>query len=713
MRVHEIAKELGYTSKEILQELHDLGFTEINNVLAVLTDEQVAHARFLCGEGPEPDTLPPKDRVQEEPPPAPEPEPEQEQEPEPAADTEPEPQQPEPAAEEPAEPPEPAPAEPAAPPPEPEAPQAVSLKGPVTVREFAEMIGVKPNVIVADLMGMNVFASINEKIEVKMAQKLGSKRGVKVELEKKKQEVKPPPPPVVEAPPPKVDKPDEMKLRPPIVTMMGHVDHGKTSLLDWIRKTRVTAKESGGITQHIGAYTTVYEGHPITFLDTPGHAAFTAMRARGANLTDIVVIVIAADDGIMPQTREAIQHAQAANVALMVAINKVDLPQANVDRVKQQLQQMDLAPEDWGGQTICCPVSATTGEGMEHLLEMIALQAEILELRANPERPGEGFVIESQLESGMGPTANLLVRNGTLKVGQTLLCGPYAGKVKALINDAGKKVKSAGPSIPVKCLGLPAVPEAGSPFRIIASPKEAKDLSDRMLAETRARDLQAPQRQVTLDDLLRQTDPDTTVELPLIVKTDVQGSAEALQHALGEIKSDKVKLSFVLCGVGSITANDVLLASASKAIIIGFHVGKENGVNALAKREGVEVRLYSIIYQLIDEIRDAMRGLLQPESKETALGQAEILQIFDLGKKSRVAGCVVKSGRITANAKARVLRGGEAVFAGQLSSLKRFQNDAKEVREGQECGMRLDNFSDYEVGDIIEAYVVEKIAAQL
>lgn len=710
MRVHEIAKELGYTSKEILQELHDLGFTEVKNVLAVLTDEQVAHARFLCGEGPEPDTLPPKDRVKE---PASEPEPQEAEAEEPAPEEEApateDTDEPVETLEEPAPAPLPEPEKPA----EPETPESVLLKGPVTVRDFAEMLGVKPNVIVADLMGMNVFASINEKIEVKMAQKLGSKRGVKVELEKKKQEAKPAPPPIVEAPPPKVDKPDELKTRPPIVTMMGHVDHGKTSLLDWIRKTRVTAKESGGITQHIGAYTADFQGRPMTFLDTPGHAAFTAMRARGANLTDIVVIVIAADDGIMPQTKEAIQHARAANVAIMVAINKVDLPQANVDRVKQQLQQIDLAPEDWGGQTICCPVSATAGDGMEHLLEMIALQAEVLELQANPERPGEGFVIESQLEPGMGPTANLLVRHGTLKVGQTFLCGPYAGKVKALINDAGKKVKSAGPSIPVKCLGLPDVPEAGAPFRVIADAREAKGISDRMLAESRVRDLQSPQRQVTLDDLLRQTDPDSTVELPLIIKTDVQGSAEALQHALGEIKSDKVKISFVLCGVGNITANDVLLASASKAIIIGFHVSKENGVNALAKREGVEIRLYSIIYQLIDEMRDAMRGMLQPESKETVLGQAEILQIFDLGKKSRVAGCVVKSGRITANAKARVLRGGEPIFAGQLGSLKRFQNDAKEVREGQECGMRLDGFSDYEAGDIIEAYAVEKIAAQL
>ena len=590
------------------------------------------------------------------------------------------------------------------------------VKGPVVVREFAEMLNLKPNQLIAELMGMNIFASINEKLEVKIAQQLAKRHGYKVEQEKRKPDRKPPPPKKkIERPRAEVDADDLDKLvtRPPIVTFLGHVDHGKTSLLDWIRKTKVAAGEDGGITQHIGAYTVQVGKQSITFLDTPGHAAFTAMRARGANLTDIAVIVVAADDGVMPQTREAIQHAKAAGVTILVAINKVDLPASNPDRVKQQLQAEDVTVEDWGGTVVTCPVSAITGAGMDGLLEMLALQAEMMELSANPKRAANGFVIEAQLEPGMGPTANLLVRTGTLKVGDTLVCGPAYGRVKALIDDSGKKIQAAGPSTPVKCLGLSAVPDAGAEFETAANPKAAKAIADQRAASLKAGSQEASSRRASLDDLLSMTDPTTVLELPVIVKADVQGSIEAIVQSLQEIESTKIKLKILLTGVGNVTVNDVLLASASNAIILGFHVGKENAAGPLAKREGVEVRLYNIIYEMIDNVREAMTGMLAPEERENTLGQAEIRQVFELSNRGRVAGCMVVRGRIHAHARARLLRNGEVIYAGRLATLRRFQNEANEVREGQECGIRLDNFKAFDVGDIIETYEVERLAAAL
>lgn len=699
MRVHELAKELEVPSKDLLEELREMGF-EPKSHMSALSDEEVEKMREDYGvTAPQAsDVTPPEaakeatlaDEVQPET--------------EPAAE---EAETVEATSEQSTDVAEPSEAEPE------EINRNLTVKGPVVVRDLAQMLHLKPNQLVADLMGMNVFASINETLEVKLAQKLADKHGFKLEQEKKKVEKKVVPKKEVAPKEPEEDEPDQLQVRPPIVTFLGHVDHGKTSLLDYIRQTKVAAREDGGITQHVGAYMVDANGKHITFLDTPGHAAFTAMRARGATLTDIVILVIAADDGIMPQTKEAIQHAKAAGVTIMVAINKIDLPAANIDKVKQQLQAEGLAPEDWGGDVICCSVSAATGEGMDQLLEMISLQAEILEIQANPKRTAEAFVIEAQLEPGMGPTANLLVRRGTLKVGDTVACGPNWGRIKALINDQGKKVKSAGPSTPVKCLGLTSVPAAGAKLRVYKNPKEAREVAEEQMAEIRQRDLQGPERQVSLDELLRQTDPDKTAEMPVILKADVQGSIEALLHALGEIKSDKVKLNYILKGVGNITANDVLLASASNAMIIGFHVGKENGVNPLAKRENVEIRTYEIIYKLIDDMRDAMTGMLEPESKETVTGQAEVLQIFDLGKRSRVAGCLVKSGRVSAKSRARVIRSGEVLYEGKLTSLKRYQADARDVREGQECGIGFDKFNGFEVGDTIQAYMVESIAAKL
>lgn len=674
MRVHELAKELGLTSKELMDRLHAQGVA-VKNQLAALTPEQIEKARGPKGAAPA--------------------------KPAPAKPTAPPP----PAVAAPPPPPPPPPS------PAPPAPKVLVVKTPLIVKEFAEQLGLKPNQLIAELMTMNVFASINERLEFKTAQALAARHGAVVEHEKKAPEPK-----VAKPVEPKVkvepERPEDIVARPPVVTFLGHVDHGKTSLLDRIRRSEVVKTEDGGITQHIGAYTVSYRDQKITFLDTPGHAAFTAMRARGANLTDIAVLVVAADDGVMPQTREAIQHARAANVNIMVAINKVDLKTAVVDRVKRQLQNEGLVPEDWGGDVICCPVSAITGEGIDHLLDMILLQAEMLELKASARRAAKGYIIEARLEAGMGPTANLLVKEGTLHVGEAIVCGPCWGRVKALINDQGIKVRTAGPSMPVKCLGLNSVPEPGTEFEIFADDREARALAEERQAARRLQEIAQPRR-ASLDDLLKQAPATEKKALSIVLKTDVQGSLEAVRQSLLGIESDKVSLKVILAGVGNITENDVLLASASRAIVVGFHVSKESGVNALAKREGVEIRLYSVIYQLLDEVRDAMTGLLEPVLKEQVLGHAEVRQVFEIGKKGKVAGCFVTDGRITSRGRARLQRQGDVLFEGAISSLRRFQNDASEVREGMECGIRLDHFSDFQNADIIECYEAQKIKQQL
>ncbi|RZO83135.1 MAG: translation initiation factor IF-2 [Kiritimatiellaceae bacterium] len=596
----------------------------------------------------------------------------------------------------------------------------IELKKPrVMVKDFAEMLDLKPNMLIAELMRMNVFASINAEIDLNVAKQIGEKHGFTVRKEEKKRAVAPPSArkavakrveAVVE------DTPESMLPRPPVVTFMGHVDHGKTSLLDRIRNSRVVLGESGGITQHIGAYTVDVNDAKITFLDTPGHAAFTAMRARGANLTDVVVLVVAADDGVKPQTLEALKHAQAAGVCIIIAMNKMDLRTANPDRVKQQLQENDVMVEEWGGSIGCCPVSAASGEGMEALLERILLEAEMMELKSNPKRPATGFVVEAQMEPGMGPTASVLVKSGTLSIGDSVICGKYWGRIKALINDQGVKVRSAGPSMAVKILGLTNVPGAGDEFEVLANDREAKRLSEAIQEEERALALQggvAPKK-MSLDDLFGSEGvQEEKKELRLIIKADVQGSIEAIEHSLSGIKSDKVELKILANEVGNVTVNDVMLASASDAIILGFHAGKENGTNAAAKREGVEIRLYSIIYELIENVENAMKGLLEPELREQVIGSAEILEVFEFSKKSKIAGCMIQTGRVTAKSSIRILRKKELIYEGVIGSLKRFQNDAAEVRQGQECGIRPDHFVGFEVGDVIEAYLVEKISQNL
>jgi len=591
--------------------------------------------------------------------------------------------------------------------------KVIHIKPPIIVKEFAGQLGLKPFQLIKELMDdFTVFANQNQTIEPDVATKIAEKHGFVLEKERREkgagvhkveQFVVAPPPPVIQ-------KEEELNPRTPIITFMGHVDHGKTSLMDAIRKTRVAAGEAGGITQHIGAYSVEHKGQKITFIDTPGHAAFTAMRARGANVTDIVVLVVAADDGVMPQTVEAISHAkEAPHVEIMVAINKIDLPGANIDRVKKQLQERDLTPEDWGGKTVVCEVSATRGTGIDHLLEMMLLQAEVMDLKASPSAKARGSVIEAQVEAGRGPTATVIVQMGTVKVGEPFICGDYSGKVKSLIDDKGKPVKEAGPSTPVKVLGFTGLPNAGDEFLVMESEREAKTLSEERLETKRSEKLSVPQR-ATLETLLEAADGKKT--LRLVLKCDTQGSVEAIVAALKQIESKKVELDIIHAAVGPISESDILLASASNAVVIGFNIKVENMAVTAAKREGVQVKLYSIIYELLDQIKDAMAGLLEPEFRETVLGHAEVKQVFELSK-GIVAGCLVTDGRIARTARARVTRKRQPVYDGGISTLRRFQDDVKEVRSGLECGIKLGDFSEYHVGDIIECYQLEAMVQKL
>ena len=591
----------------------------------------------------------------------------------------------------------------------------ITLKPPVVVRELAEQLNRKPFQLIADLMGLNVFATVNQSIDEEVAQKICAKYGFRFEVEKRERGGG-----IVHAPVKKIeldvdDKPEEMKPRAPVVTIMGHVDHGKTSLLDVIRKANVAAGESGGITQHIGAYTISFP-HPerkgevqqITFLDTPGHAAFSAMRARGANVTDLVILVVAATDGVMPQTLEALSHAQAATVPILVAVNKCDHPNANPMKVRQQLQDKGLVPDDWGGETIFVDCSALTKQGVDKLLEMILLQADLLELKANPNRRAKGNVIESGLEPG-GPTATVLVRKGTLRVGEVVICGQFWGKVRALINEEGERLKEAGPSVAVKLLGLNGVPEAGLEFSSVENEKNARDLGEQRFQEARKIAGEA-RAKVTLETLFSTLDATSAKMLKVVVKADTQGSVEAIVEALKKIESENVSLEIIHSAVGTITESDVSLASASNAIILGFHTRIDNGISDAAKREGVQIKLYAIIYELIDHVKEAMAGLLDPISKEVVVGSAEVRKVFELSKGGNVAGCMVSSGRII-RGKVRVMRRKGLIYEGVTQSLRRFQDEVNEVRAGMECGIRLDGFNEFQIGDAIECYTIEKVAA--
>jgi translation initiation factor IF-2 len=497
--------------------------------------------------------------------------------------------------------------------------------------------------------------------------------------------------------------------RPPVICVMGHVDHGKTSLLDAIRKTNVTDKEAGGITQHIGAYTVNVGGRSITFLDTPGHEAFTSMRMRGANSTDIAILVVAADDGVMPQTVEAINHAKAAGIEIIVAVNKIDKPSANIDRVKQELSEYELIPEDWGGSTVFAPVSAKTGEGIDQLLEMILLSADILELKANPKRRARGLVIEAELDKGRGPVATVLVQKGTLKVGDFISAGASHGKVRAMIDDKGRRVKEATPSTPVEILGLSAVPGAGEVFIAHDSDKEAKSYADTYLAQNKEKKLEETKTRMSLEDLFSQIKEGNLKELNLIVKADVQGSVEAVKQSLIKLSNEEVVVKCIHGGVGAINESDVVLAGASNAIIIGFNVRPDATAKATAEREGVDVRLYNVIYQAIEDVEAAMKGMLDPVYEEKIIGHAEVRQIFKASAIGNIAGAYVLDGEFQRGCKVRITREGEQIFEGNLASLKRFKDDVKEVKTGFECGLVFEGFDKMQELDIVEAYIMVEV----
>ena len=585
--------------------------------------------------------------------------------------------------------------------------KSVKLTPGMTVKEFAESIGQRPADIVRKLMDMGQMLTFNQPMHVEAASMIAEETGVKIEVsveragEQLLEDII------------QVEGEARPEARPPVVTIMGHVDHGKTSLLDAIRETKVAEGEAGGITQHIGAYTVTVRGKQVTFLDTPGHEAFTAMRARGAKVTDIVILVVAADDGVMPQTVEAIHHAKAAGVPLIVAMNKIDKPGANPDRVRNALSEHGLISEAWGGDTIMVEVSAKQKTGLDQLLEMILLQAEVLELKADPHQLAKGAVVEAKLERGRGPVATVLVQSGTLHVGDVFVVGSFSGKVRALISHTGAKVQEAGPSVPVEVIGLPGVPSAGDVFQAVKDERIAREIAEDRARKQRAAEL-AGAGKVSLDDLFAKIQEGSVKELSLVIKADVQGSSEALAAAVEKLPTEVVKLRVIHNGVGGITESDVLLAAASNAIIIGFNIRPEPKASALAEKEHVDIRLYTIIYDALNDIKAAMEGLLEPTLKERVLGRAEVRQVFTVSKSGTIAGSYVVDGTITrASAGVRVIRDNVVVYQGKLGSLRRFKDDVREVQQGYECGIGVENFSDIKAGDIIEAYAIDKIAAKL
>ncbi len=582
----------------------------------------------------------------------------------------------------------------------------LEVEFPVTVKQLSVKLGIKPSVLIAKLMKKNIFASINQNLDEAVAGEITMSYGYEIKKAKTLEEE------LIKA----EEEEDKLKAnlvpRFPVVTFMGHVDHGKTSLLDYIRKTKVVAKEKGGITQHIGAYKVNLGKGSVTFLDTPGHQAFTAMRARGANATDIVVLVVAANDGVMPQTKEAIDHARAANVPIVVAINKCDLPHISVDKIKRQLSELDLMAEEWGGKTIMVPVSAKTGAGIDNLLEMLLLEAEVLELKANPHIRSRGVVIEGKLSPGQGVVATLLVKNGTLKVGDIILSGLYHGKVKAMMDDKARPVTEAPPSTPVKMLGLTGVPEAGDEFFVVKDEKKARTLSLLKQEEKRQKNLHAAQR-VSLEHLYQQIKDGAIKELKIILKADVQGSVEALQKSLENLSTEDVKLKTVHVGVGNINESDVMLAVVTNAVIIGFHVKIDPKAEETSKKESVDVRRYDVIYEAINDITAAMEGLLEPVIKEIFQGRAKVQQVFKVSKVGNVGGSIVVKGSISRSNPVRLMRNNTEIYRGRLRSLKRFKNDAKEVTDGMECGLALEGHNDIKQGDIIESFVIEKVARRL
>ena len=580
----------------------------------------------------------------------------------------------------------------------------IKLSDAVQVGELAKRMGIKAGELIKKLFGLGMMATINQAIDIDAATLVAQDFGYEVErvgmeiVEEQLEEA------------PEIE--EKKTLRPPVVTVMGHVDHGKTSLLDAIRQTDVATGEAGGITQHIGAYHVKLDKGDLVFLDTPGHEAFTAMRARVAQVRDFVILVVAADDGVMPQTIEAINHAKAANVPIIVAVNKIDKPGANPDKVKQSLSDHGLQPEEWGGSTIFVNVSAKQRTGIKELLEMIILQAEVMELKANPDKLAKGIIIEAKLDKGRGPVATVLAQEGTLKVGAPFVAGIHHGKVRAMVDDKGAKVLEAGPSMPVEVQGLPGVPQAGEKFVVVSDEKKAKEIGTYRQMKQRETELSKSSK-VSLEDLFSKIKEGVVKELGIIIKADVHGSVEALAESLQKLSTEAIKLKVLHGSVGAITETDVMLAAASNAIIIGFHVRPDSKVHALAEEEGVDIRLYSIIYEVIEDVKKAMEGLLEPTFKEVVLGRAEIREVFTVPKIGNIGGCFVTDGKIARGAKVRLIRDSIVVHDGKMASLRRFKDDVKEVQSGYECGIGIENYNDIKTGDVIEAYMQEKVAGKL
>ncbi len=585
----------------------------------------------------------------------------------------------------------------------------IEVDGTMTVKDLAEELEIEANTLMADLIGMGIMATINQELTLEQVEEIAAKYGYEVEQQEEEiseeenlfglvNDIE--------------DAEKDLQIRPPVITVMGHVDHGKTTLLDTIRKSDVTAGEAGGITQHIGAYQVEVEGQKITFLDTPGHEAFTSMRARGAQATDIAVLVVAADDGIMPQTVEAINHAKSAGVPIIIAINKIDRPNAQPDRVKQELTEHGLVPEEWGGSTVCIPVSALKNENLDELLEMIVLTAEMEELKANPARPANGIIVEAELDRGRGPVATVLVQNGSLHIGDALVAGLASGRVRAMINDKGERIEEAGPSTPVEVLGLSDVPNAGDLLEVVTDDQTARKITDKRQDQRRSEELNQ-NKPVSLEDLFDQIQQGEVKELNIVIKADVQGSVEAVRQSLLKLSTDEVKVNVIHGGVGGVTETDVMLAAASNAIIIGFNVRPESKARKAAEKEQVDTRTYRIIYKAIEDVKSAMEGLLDPDYKEIILGQVEVRQTFKVPKIGTIAGAYVKSGKVNRNSKVRLLRDGKIIHEGDIGSLKRFKDDAREVAEGYECGIGIEGYNDLKEGDIMEIYDFEEIKRTL
>ncbi len=578
----------------------------------------------------------------------------------------------------------------------------VQIPDEISVGELASRMKRTGADVVKQLIKLGVMASLSDVIDYDTAAIVALEMGAKVEKE------------VIVTIEDKLideheDSAEDLKGRDPVVVVMGHVDHGKTSLLDAVRKTNVASGEAGGITQHIGAYRVEINGRKITFLDTPGHEAFTSMRARGAQVTDVVILVVAADDGIMPQTIEAINHAKAANVPIVVAVNKMDVEGANPDRIKQQLTEYELVPEEWGGSTIVCPISAKRGDGIDDLLEMVILTADMLELKANPDRAAKGTVVEAKLDRGRGPVATLLVSNGTLNSGDVIIAGTSVGRIRAMTDDKGRKIKTAGPSVPVEIIGLSEVPNAGDIFYAVDDERMARELVEQRKQTEKDEANKSMARKVSLEDLFDQIQQGEIKELPIIVKADVKGTAEAVKASLEKLTNEEVRVRVIHTGVGAINESDILLASASNAIVVGFNVRPDAGARDSAAASGTDIRTYRIIYDCIEEMEAAMKGLLAPKFREEVLGHAEIRQTFKVSKIGTIAGCHVTDGKITRNASVRIVRDGIVVFEGALASLKRFKDDAKEVASGYECGLSIENFNDIKEGDVVEAYEMVQV----